>query len=170
MAITIVGLDGQIHDLAWAQAKYGTNVLSEVDIPTGDCYRVTAAREITGNLATTCTVVGPNGQPMGNIVVNYCYPEPVMVRKAEVTNGAGTAEHSMGDQEQYDPRNAMGPISWQVRDYPSARVRGLGWLSYTNHTHLDITVTWTTGDGPEPPDGCLPKFMRKIVGALGLDL
>jgi hypothetical protein len=158
--VKVIGLDKQVHDLEWARAKYGVNALS-VDPITGPGYRLIMAMEVTGMLATTCTVLGANGQGIVGAIVDYIYPEPPSHWDPETAMSGGTAEHSMGPNEGYDPRNAMGPASWKVRDANCERVKGLGWLAYTNHEHMNIVVQWTDGDTP-PPDngGCLPGWLR----------
>lgn len=136
---------GKLQDMAWVKANYGNVEIAPIE---GAGYRVVKLIETEGQIVFHATVLNDAGGPVSGIPVRYEWPDD---HSDEITNGSGMAEHTAGGGEKYFPP-AKGAISWQVREFPSEKIDGLGWLGGTQYRHLNPTFRWSEGDSePEPP-------------------
>lgn len=146
--IHVIDINKQVRNWQYVLDTYG-NV--QIVSPIGAAFRVVGVTEIEGMMAFQCAVQNAAG---GAVVGQRVAYEHGDVQDIEVTGGAGVAEHTAGAGEKYDPNYAQGPVTWRVLDAASEAIVGIGWLSGTNHRHLNVLMQWDEGgEPPPPPDG-----------------
>lgn len=161
MAIQIIDITGQVKDWTWLQQTYGPVTIEEPGV-IGAYYKVTMLQEVEGIMGFCLSLRDAGGLPVAGTRVVYSWPGADEIVNSgwdgcgvvEVTNTIGTAEHTAGGGEGYVPPN-KGPVSWWVYGEPecSQKISGLGWLGFTNHRHLQVTMQMTgvdPGPGPDP--------------------
>ena len=149
---------GVERDWAWVQARYGPVTIEDPSPPPARAYyEVVQLLEIEGMMAFQCSLVDEHGAPVAGQRVVYSWPGALPVPGSgwdekglvEVTNALGVAEHGAGQGEGYAPP-AKGPASWYVYGPgASQRISGMGWLAFTNHDHLQVTMRLRAPE-PEP--------------------
>jgi hypothetical protein len=137
------------RDWAWVQAKYGPVAIEDPSPPPARAYyEVVQLLEVEGIMAFQCSLVDDHGAPVAGQRVVYSWPGALPVPGSgwdeqglvEITTALGVAEHGAGTGEAYVPP-VKGPASWYVYGPgASQRISGMGWLAFTNHDHLQVTM------------------------------
>ena len=173
----VYDISGHPRDLEWVRETYGVEIENPPGLAAGEQYfQIRILREDEGPCAMIANVYSDDPGPMEGVLVAFYWadaPSPPESGEAPPTE---VYPHDWYPNFVYGPTNAEGhwgtgmgqgamvnvggpgPHSVWVHhpQYRSAIVRGLGWLTGTNHRTLRLTFYLTENTAPTPPEPPTP--------------